>query len=99
MQTTTTPAETSLAQINALDSWARARWGVRGIYTVDAGRTLQLDCGRGRKVLVTLDAATDTYTVRGFRLTRSCEIHDESLDGVHAEDLIRSIEAVQKKIG
>ncbi len=94
-------AATILAQINAGDFWARARWGVKQMVATEhtpqgAGRPqpgLLLNCTRGIKILVTL-APSDTYTVELGRLGR--ETFDLRVEGraedVYAEDLARAID-------
>lgn len=54
-------AQIILDQINGSDRWARARWGV--MQALADGNTLRLNCTRGNKILITLDAS-DTYTVK-----------------------------------
>ena len=71
MNTTTaalTVANTILAQINAADFWARARWGVKQM--IGEPTALRLVLGNGWKIIVTL-AAADTYEVALWRTPRA----------------------------
>jgi hypothetical protein len=75
-----------LGQINALDFWARARWGVKQLLGTENG--LMMNCNRGIKIIVTLDPS-DTYTVQVGRLRKfDFTVKGEASD-VYAEDLVR----------
>lgn len=70
--------QTILAQINASDFWARARWGVKQMLTMENG--LMLNCTKGIKIIVTLDP-TDTYTVQVGRMGRGAARFDFVVKG------------------
>lgn len=60
-------AETIIHQINRTDFWARARWGVKQILSTSDG--VQFNCTKRIKILVKLDAATDTYSIEIGRMS------------------------------
>ncbi len=79
-------AQIILDQINATDRWARARWGV--MQPLADGNTLRLNCTRGNKILITLDAS-DTYTVKIGKVRKfDFKTLAEGSD-IYAEDLVR----------
>lgn len=95
-------ANTILAQINALDFWARARWGVQ--MTLGGENELRLILARGVKIIITLTPA-DTYTVAMFkppcRKTRKAiaagkdvytPVLVSEVEHVYADTLVRVIE-------
>ena len=85
--------EIALNQIKALDYWAFARWGVKDVLSFN-GDTLQLNCARGRRILVTLDRGTDTYRISVGRV-RNFEFRELASDtGAHAEDLVIAIDTL-----
>ena len=96
MNTTTTEtkptvAETTFNQINALDFWARARWGVKK--AINDGITLRLQCARGRRILVTLDEGSDTYTITMGYVTKDFRFVELGQEGeTYAEDLVKTID-------
>jgi hypothetical protein len=85
-----------LSQINALDFWARARWGVK--QSLADGNTLHMNCTRGNKILITLDAS-DTYTVKIGKVSRSTfEFRTiEECSDIYAEDLVRITDSLFSK--
>jgi hypothetical protein len=81
-----------LGQINALDFWARARWGWKQSVRM-SDTALMLNCNRGVKIIVTLDPS-DTYSVQVGRYnsrTLRTVIKGEASD-VYAEDLVSIID-------
>jgi len=92
-------ANTIIAQINAGDFWARARWGVRVMiateraYGEGLGRDgasvvvrpgLMLCCNRGIKIIVTLDPS-DTYSIELGRMGRGAKRFDFRVEGEATE--------------
>lgn len=91
-------AQTILAQINATDFMARARWGVA---TMLAGENeLRLMLPRGRKILIALDAS-DTYTITIGTLKKIAYLPtwtvERELDGVHCDGLVQAIDLMLRK--
>ncbi len=99
-ETETHPGQIILQQINALDFFARARWGVKfpkdhGLLLIDNG--LQMNCARNLKIQVILDPS-DTYTVKFLRYspkTFECKTLAEMSD-VYAESLVQVIDGMRR---
>lgn len=86
-------ARTILNQINALDFWARARWGWKQSLALGpdvAG--IQFNCTKGIKIRVVLDAS-DTYSIEIGRLRGATYRKHAELSDVYAEDLVRIIDS------
>lgn len=89
-------------QITVLDFFARARWGVRAMLARDSG--VSLEFGRGRKVVITLEA-NDTYTIEVGKVVSPRDILKglpswrvlASLEMVYASDLVRVIDSLLAK--
>jgi uncharacterized protein (DUF1786 family) len=97
MSNTTAAADMTVANTIAkqLGFWTRARIGCREM--VGGASELRMHLGRGRKVIITLDA-DDTYTVavgavrkRDFVPTW---IESESMSGVYADSLSTVVESL-----
>lgn len=83
-------------QINALDFWARARWGVKQMLLLEDGLQLNLSRG-GRRILMHL-APSDTYTIQLYKFnakTFDCPMLAE-MENVYAESLVEVIESLLK---
>jgi hypothetical protein len=105
---TTNPADETLRQINAIDFWARARWGVTRLFNTDAGYTLEMHAARGLRIAVTLET-TDVYTVNVTRVTmpkfnrRTGQMSDHKVvcigeqSDCYVTDLVRVIDRLLSK--
>lgn len=65
-------ASTITQQINAVDFWARARWGYREPMALDCGLRFRATGAAVKRALVYvhLDQATDSYTVELYRIEK-----------------------------
>lgn len=91
MNTSTEIATEIVNQINRLDFFARARWGVKMMLT--DGNTLQLEASRSRKIRITLDAS-DTYTIEIGKYVRRTFTYSvlQTESGIYADQLVRVID-------
>lgn len=87
-------AQTIISQINALDFWARARWGWKQSLALGPDRAgVQFNCTRGIKIIVVLDPS-DTYSIEIGRLKGRFDYNKKAeLSDIYAEDLVRIIDA------
>jgi hypothetical protein len=77
-----------LSQINELDFWARARWGVREMYA--APDALHLVVPR-KKIVVTLDRGLDAYRIE--IISKRTGKVTKTFDEVYCDQLVEIIEA------
>lgn len=93
-------AGTILHQIIASDFWARARWGAKqsiGLGGIGQIPGLMLNCTRGNKIIVKLDAS-DTYTVEIVKLRGRFAFKTLATEeGIHAEALVVTIDRLFSK--
>lgn len=99
-------AKTILAQINGLDFWARARWGVKQALALgSAGAAglagldkpgIQFNCNKGIKIRIILDRS-DTYSIEIGRLRGMNYSKKDEASDVYAEDLVRIIDGMFSK--
>jgi hypothetical protein len=79
-----------LRQVNALDFWARARWGVKE--KIATTRGLRFNCNKRIRISIVLDAS-DTYSIEIGRLKgKFSYVKHAELSDVYAEDLVRIID-------
>lgn len=86
-------ARTILNQINALDFWARARWGWKQSLSLGPDTVgIQFNCTKGIKIRIVLDAS-DTYSIEIGRLRGANYSKKASVSDVYASDLVRIIDS------
>jgi hypothetical protein len=86
-------ARTIIQQINALDFWARARWGWKESLALGPDTVgVQFNCNKKIKIRIVLDAS-DTYSIEIGRLKgRFDYVKHVELSDIYAEDLVRIID-------
>src|SRR4051812_47451723 len=86
-------ARTIINQINALDFWARARWGVKQMLALGPDTVgVQFNCTKGIKIRIVLDAS-DTYSVEIGRLRGASYTKKDEASDVYADSLVRVIDS------
>lgn len=86
-------AQTIINQINALDFWARARWGWKESLALGPDTVgVQFNCTKRIKIRIVLDSS-DTYSIEIGRLKgRFDYVKHAELSDIYAEDLVRIID-------
>ncbi len=86
-------ASTIIRQINALDFWARARWGVKESLALGPDTVgVQFNCTKRIKIRIVLDAS-DTYSIEIGRMVGRFDYSKKfEISDIYAESLVEVID-------
>jgi hypothetical protein len=86
---------TIIAQIKAQDKWALGAWGAKNILLRDDGVQFDVRGSRHKgKVIVTFDKGADLYNVEIGTIRNLDWKSKETLHGIFAEDLVKTIDGL-----